>query len=293
VSELKVLASGIDTLHLSARGTIRPELWEVLEQARLQAQAEEQLVPVELGDSGQCFNVKGHGLRGYALWLTSPDYELLLGKSERFPAALVQLHAAYLHSMGAEAALDLVVMMLRREIFAGECEIRVSRIDLYADLQGWDLEIDDLRRFVGAGRARRAYPEVESSNQLHTFGRKTTGFVFGRGDLLCRIYDKTAEIRRRGTSWLPDLWGEINSGEPVWRVEFQYRRAVLVEFGLRTLDEALSGVQDLWLYATHDWLSYRTPVRDARVRRWPVDPIWTLCRGYGCRPRSVGWSGSG
>ena len=66
-------------MKLAARGILRPDLWERLDEARVRAQADEELVPVELGESGEAFNVKSHGLRGYALWLTSPDYELPLG----------------------------------------------------------------------------------------------------------------------------------------------------------------------------------------------------------------------
>lgn len=42
-------------------------------------------------------------------------------------------------------------------------------------------------------------------------------------DLAARIYDKTAEVQRRGVSWLPDLWGTEGSDPPVWRLEFHGR----------------------------------------------------------------------
>jgi hypothetical protein len=32
--------------------------------------------------------------------------------------------------------------------------------------------------------------------------------MFGRDALVARLYDKTEEIKARGTSWLHDLWGE-------------------------------------------------------------------------------------
>jgi hypothetical protein len=286
----RVLASGVDTVHLAMRGVLRPEVWERLEEARREAQATDEVVPVELGGSGQAFNVKGHGLRGYALWLSSPDYEVLLGKSEKFPAALVQLHSAYLHSMGARAAVELACSAIAHDLFAGGVEVTVSRLDLYADVQGWPLEVADLLRFVSNGRSRRGYPQSEpDGDQVHTFGRRTTGFVFGRKDLMCRIYDKTTEIRRRDrVSWLPDLWGAYSSDEPVWRVEFQVRRPVLVEFGLRTVREALDGLQDLWRYCTVDWLTYRQPSRDRRVRRWPIDPVWHVVQAVRISPELLG-----
>src|SRR5579859_6151458 len=114
---LRVLSSGVDTLHLSARGTVRGEVWEALEAARREAQAAGESVPFGFELTGQAFLLKPHGLRGYAYWLTSPDVELLLGRSERFPAALLQFHSAYLHSVGVGWAVDLVEQLLRLEVF--------------------------------------------------------------------------------------------------------------------------------------------------------------------------------
>lgn len=121
-------------------------------------------------------------------------------------------------------------------------------------------------------------------------GRDLTGFDFGRrgGSVYVRIYDKTIEIRRRGLSWLPDLWGPRRADEPVWRIEFELRRPALVEHGLRGVDEVLDGQQDLWRYVSRDWLTYRTPAMDARVRRWPVDPVWEQVRAIRLESTELG-----
>lgn len=118
--------------------------------------------------------------------------------------------------------------------------------------------------------------EDDGRDRFWALGRKLTGFAFGQrgAAVYCRVYDKTTEIRRRGLSWLPDLWGDREADAPVWRVEFELRRPVLVQHGLRAVDEVLAGVQDLWRYCTRTWLTYRAPVGDARERRWPVDPVW-------------------
>ncbi len=242
-------------------------------------------VPFEFPLTGQAFMLKPYGLRGYAHWLASPDFELLLGRNARFPAALVQLHSAYLHSMGAEWALQLAEQLLRLEVFGGPPELVVSRVDLYADSQGWDLELADMRRFVCRGRGRRAFVDRE---QAFASGRRLTGFMFGRSAILARLYDKTAEIERRGVSWLPDLWGERDDGRPVWRLEFQFRREVLGEFQLRTVEETLASVQDLWRYGTGQWLTLRLPNGDPRERRWPVDPLWQEVQAVEIAPAVCG-----
>jgi hypothetical protein len=208
-----------------------------------------------------------------------------LGKSDRFPAVHVQLHSAYLHSVGLQWALDLLELLLRHDVFGSAYELMVSRIDLYADVQGLALELVDLRRFVGYGRHRRGFDERQ---EAFAVGHRLTGFMFGKDALVARIYDKTVEIQRRGQSWLPDLWGTDAEGGAVWRIEFQYRRKVLVEFHLREVEDTLNSVQDLWRYATCEWLSLRTPTRDERERRWPVDPRWEEIRSVRISPSSTG-----
>ena len=37
MSELRVLSSGVDTLHLTVRGTVRKDVWSVLDGARSKA----------------------------------------------------------------------------------------------------------------------------------------------------------------------------------------------------------------------------------------------------------------
>jgi hypothetical protein len=102
-----------------------------------------------------------------------------------------------------------------------------------------------------------------------------------------RVYDKTVEIGRRGLAWLPDLWGEQKTAEQVWRIEAQFRRAVLSECGVETVDDVLDRAQGLWRYATQDWLTYRRPMRNRVVRRWPVDDAWRYIQSIEVAPRGV------
>jgi hypothetical protein len=95
--------------------------------------------------AGQAFLVKPHGWRGYTFWATSPDFELMVGKSDKFPPVYVQMHSAYLHSMGVEPALHLAELFLRHELLAVPADLVVSRLDIHCDYQGWDPEIEDIR----------------------------------------------------------------------------------------------------------------------------------------------------
>ncbi len=287
---LAVLSSGVDTLYVSVKGTVRPALWPVLELVKREAQDGKEEVMFEFPTTGRRFAFKPHGVRVYGYWLTSPDFELMLTANDRFPPAMVQLHSAFLHSVGVDVALDEVARLLIEDVFAWPPELNGSRVDLYADVQGWDLELTDLRRFVSLGRNRRGFEQV-TAREVYASGHRLTGFRFGMGGgLMVRVYDKTIEIGRRGLAWLPELWGDRESERAVWRIEAQFKRAVLVEFDppLCTVDEVLARIQALWTYATADWLTYRQPTSDARERRWPVDPVWREVQAVELAPVSVG-----
>ena len=280
--QVTVLASGVDTLHVSARGQLRAEVVERLEDIRRQAQDSEDSVVFEFEKTGQAFLFRPYGLRGYRFWLSSPDFELILGVSEKFPAALLQLHAAYLHSCGLDLGFDLIDLLLRHDVFTHAPELTVSRLDLYADFQGWQPAYGDLHRLICQGRRRRSFEEAFTS------GRRLTGFMLGKGGLVARLYDKSEEIRRKGTVWHRDMWPNANPELPVWRLEFQFRRLVLSDFHLKSIGEVLASRQDLWRYATGTWLSLRRPTRDRQAKHWPEDRVWAAIRAVEIAPASTG-----
>jgi hypothetical protein len=69
---LRMLAGGVDSLYLSARGGVRSEVWAVLEAAKERAQFEKEPVPLELGEGWRLL-VRPYGHLGYPYWLTSPE----------------------------------------------------------------------------------------------------------------------------------------------------------------------------------------------------------------------------
>jgi hypothetical protein len=113
-------------------------------------------------------------------------------------------------------------------------------------------------------------------------GYQLSGFTFGRGNLLCRIYDKTRELRASGTTWPAAIWREMDPAAPVWRVEFQFRRGVIRELTVdgehpASVADALAVRRGLWEYGT-EWLSLRDPRGDSNRSRWPVAPLWEALR---------------
>jgi hypothetical protein len=280
---LRVLSAGVDSLYLSVRG----ELWDGLlpALADIRALGDEDGAVVQLHDDDYAFLMRPHGWRGYPFWLSSPNVELMIGAAKPFPALYTMLHSAFIHSIGVETAVAEVERVLRADIIDGPVTLLPSRIDLYADVQGWTPRQSDFANFLCRGVSRRMF--VEGPAQMHGQGRRLTGFVFGKGDVLARIYDKTVELRVRGQTWPALLWRDADPDRPVWRVEFQFRRRGLTSFGLGSGTDALERRQELWRYGTR-WLSLRQPSPNAQRSRWPEREVWRALRevviGSPCSP---------
>lgn len=117
----------------------------------------------------------------------------------------------------------------------------------------------------------------------HYMGRRFTGLRAGKGDLMLRIYDKTAEIAHRKKSWFWNVWGLEPGQATVWRVEFQIRRGMLKEFrdengqGIETLDDLLMRMDSLWSYLVKEWFSLRE-LDACRVDRRTLTCAWGWVR---------------
>lgn len=156
----------------------------------------------------------------------------------------------------------------------------LSRIDYAFDYQipSQDFAIND---FVSRAQKDSAW---RNRSALQTL-------TFGKGDIVIRIYDKSAEIREQSKkTWFYDLWGVRDH---VWRIEFQVRREALKRHGLNTVSDCQTLIGDvLRELATHH-TSLRRPTGDGNRSRWPLHPLWQdllsridnlpkigLCRSY-------------
>lgn len=271
MSRLRVLSAGVDTIHLSARGQLKDGILLCFQ--HMQAAVKDGGSPMAFGfhDPEQLeFVLRGHGAHGHPFWLSSPRFEVFFGANATFPPAFIQLHSPWIHTVGVEAAVAEVEGILRSELFDGPVATTASRIDVYADEQGWSPTRDDFDRFACQAMRRRLY---EVTGELHTAGRRLSGFVFGRGDVVGRIYDKTLEMQTRGHTWQELIWDGHDRENAVWRTEFQFRREALRTFRIRALEHALHARQALWQYGT-TWLSLRRPTRHSVRARWPEAAVW-------------------
>ncbi len=102
------------------------------------------------------------------------------------------------------------------------------------------------------------------SSSVHYTGRTISGMSIGKGNLMCRIYNKRTELKVKRATAKEDFfnrhWGlnALDQTTPVVRVEFQYRREALTEFKtddlerIETLDDlkkSLNGPVGLFIKA--------------------------------------------
>ena len=130
---------------------------------------------------------------------------------------------------------------------------------------------EDFRLFRCRALRRRMF---DLPRQQHAYGRQLSGFTFGKGDLVARIYNKSLEVGVSGQTWPELLWQGRDPEAAVWRVEFQYRRPALAAMGLNGLHDVVRRRQGLWDYGTR-WLTLRRRAADSNLARWPVAPAWT------------------
>jgi len=275
VMTVRELASGIDALYLSGRAELEDSFLDGLERARDRARASDGPVPYRLG--GVEFGLAPYGWHRYAFRL-SHEYGLIgFTGSKKLPAIRVQPRAELLHGIGARAAFETISGLLAS---VGDIQWGASRVDLFADVQGWWPTVEQRDRFVCRATTRDTF---EESGRL-------TGFQFGRrkgGGLSARIYDKSGQARKSGAYWWWDKWGDrYVDGEPVTRVEFEAGRTILRECGVDSLDDAIREVAALWGYFT-DWLSFRVQSEDLTKSRWPVAPEWEAIRNASLRDLPV------
>jgi hypothetical protein len=267
---LIVLSAGVDSLYVSFAGRLQPELLERMEELKQEARSSGQPAPIAFED-GRATVVLPHGWGFYPYSVHCSDFDLHLTGSEHVPPVYLRLSSLFIHSVGCEAAAATAVAFVRDSLMQPAKPAAVSRIDVYADFQGWIPVVEDFNRFVTRSVTNQAYFEPVQVNQS---GQRLSGFRFGKGSVVARLYDKGQEIQVSGKDWMRDVWGSsYDTARPIWRLEFQVRREAVGDFNVQGVDEVLACRQDFWRYGLR-WLSLRDRSEDQQRDRWPVTAVW-------------------
>ncbi len=220
--------------------------------------------------------VQPSGWGSYRYWLRCGDFDVFVGRGASLPGVYTRIASEFIHEVGPHTALAELRSFVRSLLLGQSDQIVCSRVDVYADFQGWVPRSEDYDHFITRSRRNSCHSAV------HYDGRHFTGFTFGRDAVVARLYDKGLEIGHSGKGWMHEVWGDrLDPSVPVWRLEFQLRREVLAECSLTTPEDVVAQRQSLWAYGMR-WLSLRDPTPGVTRTRWPVTDVWShLTRAQG------------
>lgn len=269
---IKILRSGVDSLYLSYSGVLFDDQNAVLSALKKTAQS-----PFEIDHASAMYrhqehlfrvSDKGAGRHPYVLSDSAYRIQLASPTAKRIPLAYVQIKSDWLAHKGVQNSYDNLTSII--ETFGVlEDVTKVSRADLFVDFT-CSFPFEEIIRMAWICRAR------QFSDYWN--GQTFTGFSFGLGgDISARLYNKTEEIKKSKKDYLKPLWIENGWDEQqdVWRLEFQFKRKVLSEHQITSVDDLLNRLGSLWIYATTQWLKLTTPsLTDDTKSRWPMHPLW-------------------
>ncbi|HSH98898.1 MAG: replication initiation factor [Methylophilaceae bacterium] len=281
--DVKVLRFGIDSLYLSYQGELYPEVNEVLKSLKAIAQSEQSSEQSKaqyvIGD--HLFEVKDKGSSFFNYIIEDNAFRIQLSRpGKSVPMAYVKLSSEYLtHKTPEDAEKALNAVLSQLGMIDGAAS--VSRIDMFVDF----VSHQDMEAWN-----RSAWVTHASSVNAYAVDNQFTGWAIGLGGVMAgRLYNKILEIMKSNKGYLIPLWQEAGwqPGEPIWRLEFEFKRQMLTQKGLVKLHEVLANLNGLWSYATTEWLKLTLPnPEDATRSRWPIHPMWAALS-------SVDWETNG
>ncbi len=281
--EVKFLRWGIDSLYLSYQGNLHSEINQQLAQLKKYAQSDnpQERAKAQIRVGEHLFEVKDKGSSMFSYVLEDNVFRIQLSRPDKaVPMAYVKLSSEYLTHLPPQEAESRLYAILN-ELGVLESTASVSRIDMFVDFVSYqDMEAWDRDDWVTHAANINAY----------SIDNHFTGWSIGLGGTIAaRLYDKIYELKKSKKDYLFSLWKEAgwSEGEPIWRLEFEFKREILNQKSIAKLSEVMSNLNGLWSYATTEWLTLRQPnPTDQTKARWSIHPFWL-------NVTSVDWETSG
>ena len=269
--KIKLLRWGVDSLYLSYQGELHSHINEQLTKLKQQAQSDKQheqaKAQIKIGE--HLFEVKDKGTSMFNYVLEDNAFRIQLSRpGKSVPMAYVKLSSEYLtYKTPADAEKHLTEVL--SQLGAIESTANVSRIDLFVDfvsyqnMEAWN---------------REAWVTHAASVNAYAIDNHFTGWAIGLGGVMAaRLYDKLFEITKSNKGYLIPLWEKASwsVGEPIWRLEFEFKRQMLTQKDLSKLTDVLANLNGLWSYATTEWLKLTIPNTEDKTRsRWDIHHLW-------------------
>ena len=268
---MRLLTSGLDTIECAYY--LRECLGCGFDFADLAAKREAMRVakkrePMVVNIGGKEFLLgRGGTQSGYPLVLNNQEQTIQCGEFNS-PSFFVTYRSDALWHKGAKQLHGEFVTWANDLRFKEARPEGVSRVDFAFDFELPTIDFDE-----------DCFVTLASKDSQHRKDRKVQTFRFGEGDIVLRVYDKSAEIREASAkTWFYELWGGVT--ENVWRIEFQVRKEVLKRFSVRTFEDLFTGYGDVLRFLVQEHTTLRVRQDDSNRSRWPLHPLWALLQEH-------------
>jgi hypothetical protein len=269
----RLVRCGVDSLYVSHKGVLTEDRDFELRKLKLAAQSydSEEKASASLRLLDHHFEVKDKGRGRFPFVLADNWFEIQVSSSvsNSLPLAQTKVSSEVLSYSGLDSATTKLRGIVQQlGVYEEET---ISRVDLCVDF---------LTDFDFSSADRKAWVCRSSKFSSYYDGDRCSGFSFGLGgSVSARLYDKTLEIDLSRKTWLYEIWAKHEwQGEyPVWRLEFQFRRAVLREMGVNSIADLKQKLDGLWHYGCSEWLRLTIPSStDDTKSRWQNHPVWKM-----------------
>jgi len=266
------LRCAVDSLYISYRGNIFPQIEELLTFVKEQAQHLDKQISAEafITFADHKFEVKPKGAGRFSFVLSDNWFNIQLssGKSTSMPLAYVQISSELL----TFTKLEDIIKHLDKIIYKlGDVKgpPSVSRLDLCMDftcLPNFNVEKIDIQQWK---------TRASQIDRFHQH-KRPSGWRIGKGAVMGRLYNKSLEILKSKKDYLKPVWESKgwDGKTDVWRMEFQMKRDFLKNVGLKNPYQIQDLSPAIWKYSTTKWLQLVIPTNDSNEARWPVSSAW-------------------
>jgi len=267
---LTVLRTALDWFQVSFTGSLSDEFASSLPALKTRAQEQNSPQPITAGPAEFMVRDKARGY--FAFVLKNPEFEISIAPNAPAGAASASIRLSAFGLANTEPVVLWTFARACLDELGCYTPFAVSRVDVAVDFQGWEPTPADMASVVCAASYRATYGTE----------REAQTFQFGKGAMVLRVYNKTAELEVSKKIWMHDVWSlteRCDPALPVWRAEVQLRSQALRELGIRSPVQVLEDPGALLDYGL-TWTQLRMPSADYTKARWPEDPRWTALRKH-------------
>ena len=270
------MISNIDSIFFSIDvkeyDTNNIDLLKLLEESKEIAKADRVTEKIiELG--GKKFIVMPNGARFHAYILHNDSLEIKFSQNrskskDNYPVA-IRIKSLYLWEKGFLDSYTETLEFLKTIIKGDFIAEKISRADLCCHV--------DFLKFESMADITLSWRGNFKKTEHYFFNRKLNGLTFGtfaEKNVMCRIYDKSLEIKTSGKTWFNDIWQKSNMDiDNVWNVEFQVGRKFFKEHSIESVHDFILKMRGIWEYLTKDWISFIN-LDDDNVSRCTTKEAW-------------------